>query len=43
VIDLLAGAVLTGAVRSLAPRAEPVATAIGRAVAALEARAHAVS
>jgi membrane-associated phospholipid phosphatase len=43
VIDLLAGAVLTGAVRSLAPRAEPVAAAIGRAVAALEARADAVS
>ena len=43
VIDLLAGAVLTGAVRRLAPRAEPVAAAIGRAVAALEARAHAVS
>jgi hypothetical protein len=43
VIDLLAGAVLAGAVRSLAPQVEPVAAAIGRAVAALEARAYAVS
>jgi PAP2 superfamily len=41
VIDLLAGALLTGAVRRLAPRAEPIAVGIGRAVAALEAQAHA--
>jgi membrane-associated phospholipid phosphatase len=41
VVDLLAGAVLTGAVRRLAPRAEPAIAGVGRAVAALEARAHA--
>jgi membrane-associated phospholipid phosphatase len=41
VVDLLAGAVLTGAVRRLAPHAEPIVAGVGRAVAALEARAHA--
>jgi hypothetical protein len=39
VVDLLAGAALTVAVRRLGPRAEPVVTGIGRAVAALGARA----
>jgi PAP2 superfamily len=43
VVDLLAGAVLTGAVRRLAPRAGPGLERAGRAVAALEARAHAAS
>ena len=37
VVDLLAGAALTGAVRRLAPRAEPRG-GFGRAVAALEAQ-----
>ncbi len=41
VVDLLAGAVLTGAVRRLAPRAESMIAGVGRAVAALETRAHA--
>ncbi|HZL48310.1 MAG TPA: phosphatase PAP2 family protein [Solirubrobacteraceae bacterium] len=41
VVDLLAGAVLTAAVRRLAPRAGPVVAGVGRAVAALEAQAHA--
>ena len=41
VVDLLAGAVLTGAVRRLAPRAGPVVARVGQAVAALEAQAHA--
>lgn len=41
VVDLLAGAVLTGAVRRLAPHAEPIMAGFGRAVAALEAQAHA--
>jgi membrane-associated phospholipid phosphatase len=40
VVDLLAGAALTGAVRRLGPRAAPALGRIGRAVAALEARAH---
>jgi membrane-associated phospholipid phosphatase len=40
VVDLLAGAALTGAVRRLGPRAGPALARIGRAVAALEARAH---
>jgi membrane-associated phospholipid phosphatase len=40
VVDLLAGAALTGAVRRLGPRAAPAIERIGRAVAALEARAH---
>jgi hypothetical protein len=39
VVDLLAGAALTGAVRRLGPRVEPVAVRLGRAVAALEAKA----
>jgi membrane-associated phospholipid phosphatase len=40
VVDLLAGAALTGAVRRLAPRAGPALAGMGRAVAALEAMAH---
>lgn len=40
VIDLLAGAALTGAVRRLGPRAGPAVAWAGRAVAALEAKAH---
>ncbi|HYM46123.1 MAG TPA: phosphatase PAP2 family protein [Solirubrobacteraceae bacterium] len=40
VVDLLAGAALTGAVRRLGPRAGPALARFGRAVAALEARAH---
>jgi membrane-associated phospholipid phosphatase len=40
VVDLLAGVALTGAVRRLGPRAQPAFAGIGRAVAALEARAH---
>jgi membrane-associated phospholipid phosphatase len=40
VVDLLAGAALTGAVRRLGPRARPAVSRVGRAVAALEARAH---
>jgi membrane-associated phospholipid phosphatase len=40
VVDLLAGAALTGAVRRLEPWAGPVLARIGRAVAALEAIAH---
>jgi len=43
VVDLLAGAVLTGAVRRLAPHAGPFVAGVGRAVAALQARAHAAS
>jgi membrane-associated phospholipid phosphatase len=43
VVDLLAGAALTGVVRRLAPRAGPAVTRVGRAVAALEAQAHAAS
>jgi len=43
VVDLLAGAALTGAVRRLAPHAGPVLERVGRAVAALEAQAHAAS
>jgi membrane-associated phospholipid phosphatase len=39
-VDLLAGAALTGAVRRLGPRAGPRAARAGRAVSALEARAH---
>jgi membrane-associated phospholipid phosphatase len=40
VVDLLAGAALTGAVRRLEPRAGPAVARVGRAVAALEAMAH---
>ena len=40
VVDLLAGAALTGAVRRLGPRAGPALARFGRAVAALEAIAH---
>jgi hypothetical protein len=40
VVDLLAGAALTGAVRRGAPYASPVLARFGRAVAALEAAAH---
>jgi membrane-associated phospholipid phosphatase len=40
VVDLLAGAALTGAVRSLGPRAAPALARAGRAVATLEAFAH---
>jgi membrane-associated phospholipid phosphatase len=40
VVDLLAGAALTAAVRELAPRAGPLARRVGGAVAALEAKAH---
>jgi hypothetical protein len=40
VVDLIAGAVLTGAIRRLGPRAGPVLGRLGRAVAALEAAAH---
>jgi membrane-associated phospholipid phosphatase len=43
VVDLLAGVALTGVVRRLAPRAGPAVTRVGRAVAALEAQAHAAS
>jgi membrane-associated phospholipid phosphatase len=42
VIDLIAGAALTTAVRRLAPSASPVLGAVGRAVAAIEARAQGV-
>jgi membrane-associated phospholipid phosphatase len=40
VVDLLAGAALSTAVRRAAPRATPALTHFGRAVAALEAAAH---
>jgi hypothetical protein len=40
VVDLLAGAALTTAVRRLAPPASPALRGVGRAVAAIEARAH---
>ncbi len=40
VVDLLAGAALTGLVRRLAPRAGPLFARAGRAVATLEAAAH---
>ena len=40
VVDLLGGVALTGAVRCLGPRAGPALARLGRAVAALEARAH---
>jgi membrane-associated phospholipid phosphatase len=40
VVDLLAGAALTVAVRRLEPRAGPVIERVGRAVAALEEMAH---
>jgi hypothetical protein len=43
VVDLLAGAVLTGAVRRMAPHVEPIVAGVGRAVAALEAQAHPAS
>jgi membrane-associated phospholipid phosphatase len=43
VVDLLAGAVLTGAVRRIAPHAGPFVERVGQAVAALEAQAHAAS
>jgi membrane-associated phospholipid phosphatase len=42
VVDLLAGAALTTAVRRVAPRATPALVHVGRAVAALEARAQGV-
>jgi membrane-associated phospholipid phosphatase len=40
VVDLLAGAALTGAVRRLGPRASGAFERVGRAVAALETMAH---
>jgi hypothetical protein len=40
VVDLLAGAALTGAVRRFGPRAAPLADRIGRALSSLEAVAH---
>ena len=40
VVDLLAGAALTGAVRRLGPRAAPLAGRLARAVGSLEAIAH---
>jgi membrane-associated phospholipid phosphatase len=40
VVDLLAGAGLTAAVRRLGPRAAPALGRVGRAVATLEALAH---
>ena len=40
VVDLLAGAALTGAVRRLGPRAGPAFAGFARAIAALEAVAH---
>ena len=40
VVDLLAGAALTGAVRGLAPHVEPLARRLGGAVSALEGIAH---
>jgi hypothetical protein len=43
VVDLLAGAVLAGAVRRLEPRAGPLIQRTGRAVAALGAMAHETS
>jgi membrane-associated phospholipid phosphatase len=43
VVDLLAGAGLTLAVRRWGPRAGPAISRVGRAVAALEARAHETS
>jgi hypothetical protein len=39
-VDLLAGVALTAAVRSAGPRAGPALARCGRAIAALEARAH---
>ncbi len=39
-VDLVAGAALTGAVRQWGPRAAPAILGFGRAVAALEERAH---
>jgi membrane-associated phospholipid phosphatase len=43
VVDLLAGAALTLAVRRMAPRAGPAFAAVGRLVGALEASAHGTS
>jgi membrane-associated phospholipid phosphatase len=40
VVDLIAGAALTGAVRRVGPRLSPSISRFGRAVALLEARAH---
>jgi len=40
VIDLIAGAALTEALRRAAPRAAPAVAGFGRAIAAVEARAH---
>ncbi len=40
VVDLIAGAALTSAIRRLAPRARPAIAGFGRAVASLEAVAH---
>ena len=41
VVDLLAGLALTEGIRAAAPRFAPAVRAFGRAVAALEAKAHA--
>jgi hypothetical protein len=43
VLDLLAGAALTLAIRRLGPRAGPAISGLGRAVASLEALAHEVA
>jgi membrane-associated phospholipid phosphatase len=43
VVDLIGGVALTAAIRRMAPRAGPLLERAGRAVAALEARAHAGS
>lgn len=40
VVDLIAGAALTGLLRRAAPRAAPAAAGFGRAIAAIEAKAH---
>jgi membrane-associated phospholipid phosphatase len=40
VVDLIAGAALTGAVRRVAPEASPAVSRFGALVAAIEARAH---
>ncbi len=43
VVDLIAGAALTTAVRRLGPQASPALRRFGRAVAAIEAQAHGVT
>jgi membrane-associated phospholipid phosphatase len=43
VVDLLGGAALTTAVRTLAPRLAPITEGVARRVAALEAIAHATA